>query len=275
MSPPHSRRASSTAPTRRPTPSSTLRRGSSPTSTTAPSPRSATSTTSSARRRRCSTSWARGSPTSATAPAHLTVLGMNAAGARRPTRRPTATVVHDLNADPQLPFADDVVRRRGLLRVGRLPHPTRRGVHRRRARRAARRAVRVHVLEPLLPDQGDPGLARVHRRAALRDRRRLLPAAPAAGTSRSSSDDRSCSSSVIRCSRYGRDVRLLLQPAGELIDRQRLRPQIALGAYWHPSSTSSRACSGVSTPSATTSRPRSCGEGDDAADDRRVVARRA
>ena len=40
-----------------------------------------------------------------TAPAHLTVLGMNAAelGANS---HAAATVVHDLNADPRLPFAD-------------------------------------------------------------------------------------------------------------------------------------------------------------------------
>ena len=38
------------------------------------------------------------------------------------------------------------------------------------------RALRVHVLQPLLPDQGDPGLAAVDRRAALRDRGRVLPA---------------------------------------------------------------------------------------------------
>jgi SAM-dependent methyltransferase len=40
-----------------------------------------------------------------TAPAHLTVLGMNAAelGANP---QAAATVVHDLNADPRLPFAD-------------------------------------------------------------------------------------------------------------------------------------------------------------------------
>ena len=40
-----------------------------------------------------------------TAPAHLTVLGMNAAElARNP--QASETVVHDLNADPSLPFGD-------------------------------------------------------------------------------------------------------------------------------------------------------------------------
>ena len=76
-----------------------------------------------------------------------------------PTRRPTTVVVHDLNADPRLPFADDSFDGAVVLRVGRLPRPTDRGVRRRRPRRAAGRRVRVHVLEPVLPDEGDPGLA--------------------------------------------------------------------------------------------------------------------
>ena len=52
-----------------------------------------------------------------------------------------------------------LVRRRGVLRVGRLPRAADRGVRRRRPGGAARRAVRLHVLEPVLPDQGHPGLA--------------------------------------------------------------------------------------------------------------------
>jgi SAM-dependent methyltransferase len=39
-------------------------------------------------------------------PAHLTALGMNEAELAR-NRVATATVVHDLNADPRLPFGDD------------------------------------------------------------------------------------------------------------------------------------------------------------------------
>ena len=51
------------------------------------------------------------------------------------------------------------VRRRDVLRVRRLPRPSGRGVRRRRPGAAAGRAVRVHVLQPLLPDEGDQGLA--------------------------------------------------------------------------------------------------------------------
>ena len=40
----------------------------------------------------------------------------------------------------------------------------------------ARAAVRLHLLRSVLPDPGGPGLARGHRRAALRDRGHLLPA---------------------------------------------------------------------------------------------------
>ena len=51
-----------------------------------------------------------------------------------------------------------VVRRRGVLRVGRLSRAPDRSVHRRCSRRAPRRPARVHVLEPVLPDEGDPRL---------------------------------------------------------------------------------------------------------------------
>ena len=92
-----------------PTSRSTGRRGSSPTSTTAPSPQSARSTTSSASARRCGevldlmSSWV---SHFTTRPRHLTVLGMNDDElAANP--QATATVVHDLNADPVLPFPDD------------------------------------------------------------------------------------------------------------------------------------------------------------------------
>jgi hypothetical protein len=53
-----------------------------------------------------------------TAPAHLNVLGMNAAElAANPAA--TATVVHDLNAEPVLPFADAMFVRPGLTPRGR------------------------------------------------------------------------------------------------------------------------------------------------------------
>ena len=92
------------------------------------------------------------------APRHLTVLGMNAAelarepaggasGRARPQRRPGAAVRRR------------VVRRRRVLRVGRLPRAPGRGVPRRGPRAAPGRTVRVHVLESLLSDQGDPRLA--------------------------------------------------------------------------------------------------------------------
>ena len=46
----------------------------------------------------------------------------------------------------------------------------------------------------------------------------------AAGVSRSSSADRRCSISVIRCSRYGRAARLTSQLRGEVVERERLAP---------------------------------------------------
>ena len=91
-------------------------------------------------------------------PAGLTVLGMNADElARNPDA--TTAVVHDLNADPHLPFDDATFDAVDVLRVGRLPRPPGRGVRRRGPGAAAGRAVRVHVLQPLLPDEGDQGLA--------------------------------------------------------------------------------------------------------------------
>ena len=135
--------------------------------------RRARSTTSSASAATCWTSWGRGCRTSPTAPARLTVLGMNAAElAENP--QASDTVVHDLNAAPRLPFADasfdDVVCCASVDYLDRAG----RGVPRHRARAATGWAVRLHLLEPLLPDQGDPRLAGGHRRAALRDRRPVL-----------------------------------------------------------------------------------------------------
>ena len=118
-----------------------------------------------------------------TPPAHLTVLGMNH---DELDANPAASerVVHDLNADPALPFADGAFDAVGVLRVGRLPRAPDRGVPRGPPRAPARRTVRVHVLQPAVPHQGDPRLAR-HRRSG-----RTAPSspstsdAPAAGPSR-------------------------------------------------------------------------------------------
>ena len=80
-------------------------------------------------------------------------------GARPPTRRRRRRVVHDLNAEPELPFADasfDAVV--CCVSVDYLIRPVE--VFRDVARvLRPGRAVRVHVLESLLPDQGDPRLA--------------------------------------------------------------------------------------------------------------------
>ena len=76
-----------------------------PTSTMRRSPPSATSTTSWRSTATCSTSWARGSRISTGHPNALTVLGLNAGRARR-NPQASRTVVHDLNADPTLPFDD-------------------------------------------------------------------------------------------------------------------------------------------------------------------------
>ena len=109
------------------------------------------------------------------APERLTVLGMNAAElAANPAAR--STVVHDLNATPALPFPDDAFDAAVCcVSVDYLVRPIEVFADVARVVRAGR-TVRVHVLEPLLSDQGDPGLAVRERRAALRDRRRVLPA---------------------------------------------------------------------------------------------------
>ena len=108
-----------------------------------------------------------------TAPDRLTVLGLNA---EELAANPQAAewVVHDLNADPVLPFAADTfdhatccVSVDYLTRSGR-------GVPRGRSGRTPGRDVRVHVLEPPLPDESDPRLAVHRQRNAPADRRRLL-----------------------------------------------------------------------------------------------------
>ena len=153
-----SRTDSSPAATRPTTPSSTRSRATSPTSTTARSPRSARSTTSSAMRGDVldlMSSWV----------SHFRRGAGSADRARDERRRArrepagAAWVVHDLNARPGAAVRRRLVRSRDVLRLGRLPHPARRRVPRRGPRRAPGRPVRVHVLEPPVPDQGDPGLA--------------------------------------------------------------------------------------------------------------------
>ena len=54
-------------------------------------------------------------------PGHLTVLGMNDEELAANSQA-TATVLHDLNRDPRLPFEDDTFDARGVLCLGRLPH---------------------------------------------------------------------------------------------------------------------------------------------------------
>ncbi len=97
------------------------------------------------------------------APRHLTVLGMNAAElARNP--QASEMVVHDLNAEPRLPF-DDASFDAAVccVSVDYLVRPIE-VFARRGPRRAPGRAVRLHVLEPMLSDQGDPRLAVLVRR---------------------------------------------------------------------------------------------------------------
>ena len=108
------------------------------------------------------------------APAHLTVLGMNLAELAA-NRQAKTRVIHDLNAQPQLPFADasfDAVV--CCVSVDYLTRPVE--VFRDVAPRApAERTFRLHLLESVLSDQGDPRLVVLVRRAALRDRGRVLP----------------------------------------------------------------------------------------------------
>ena len=91
-------------------------------------------------------------------PPELVVLGMNDAELAANTAA-TASVVHDLNVDPTLPFDDasfdDAV---CCVSVDYLTRPLE-VFARGRPGAATRRSVRLHVLQPLLPDEGDPRLA--------------------------------------------------------------------------------------------------------------------
>ena len=71
------------------------------------------------------------------------------------------------------------VRRRGVrrgrhLRVGGLPDPPRRGAARVRPRHSPRRPARDHVLQPVLPHQGDRRVADARRRGPSAARRAVL-----------------------------------------------------------------------------------------------------
>ena len=91
------------------------------------------------------------------APEALTVLGMNADElAANPQAR--AWVVHDLNADPVLPFADDSFDHATCCVS--VDYLTRRSPCSATSRACVRSGgLFRHVLEPLFPDQGDPRLA--------------------------------------------------------------------------------------------------------------------
>ena len=161
---------------------STSRCGSSRTSTTGPSPPSGSCTPSSGSTGAVldlMSSWV----------SHFEQPPAGLTGARHERRRagpqpgrPPGVVVHDLNADPHLPF-DDATFDAGTccVSVDYLVRPVE-VLPRRGPGVAAGRAVRVHVLQPLLPDEGDHGAgwptttrAAGHRRHLLRAERRLRP----------------------------------------------------------------------------------------------------
>ena len=109
-----------------------------------------------------------------TAPRHLTVLGMNPAELAANVMA-TTSVVHDLNSDPRLPFDDDSFDAAVCcVSVDYLVRPI-------EVFRDVARVVRPGGLfvctfsNRCFPDQGDPRLAAVDRRAARRDRGRVLP----------------------------------------------------------------------------------------------------
>ena len=107
-------------------------------------------------------------------PEALTVLGMNAAElAANPQARDW--LVHDLNAQPALPFTDDSFDHATCcVSVDYLTRPVE--VFREvAAGRPPGRAVRLYLLEPPVPDEGHPGLAHVGRPHASADRCRVLP----------------------------------------------------------------------------------------------------
>ena len=106
-------------------------------------------------------------------PSRLVALGMNgnelAANAAA-----TDTIVHDLNADPMLPFDDtmfDAVT--CCVSVDYLVRPVE-VFSRSGACLAPRRRLRGHVLESLFSEQGHPHVARGGRSPTLLDRRHLL-----------------------------------------------------------------------------------------------------
>ena len=117
------------------------------------------------------------------APTTLTVLGMNAAELAANTHAANA-VVHDLNTDPRLPFHDESFDAAVCcVSVDYLVRPIE--VFCDVSRRAPWWGVRVHVLESMLPHQGDTRLAGDDRSGALRHRVRILPALGWVGTNRS------------------------------------------------------------------------------------------
>ena len=133
--------------------------------------------------------------------ADLTVLGMNA-GELAANPQAAATVVHDLNADPQLPFADGSFDAAVCcVSVDYLVRPVEVFADVARTLRPGV-AVRFDVFQSLLPDQGDPRLAGVVRRTALRDRRPLLPTR-GGSTSRRSSGALPRRTGATRCTRSG------------------------------------------------------------------------
>ncbi len=107
-------------------------------------------------------------------PARLTVLGMNTARAQC-----ERACCHQDRARPQFrpeaPLRRRLLRCCRVLRVRRLPDPPGRGVRRGGSSPTSPGALRLHVLEPMLPDQGHSRLAVRQRRGALRHRRAILP----------------------------------------------------------------------------------------------------
>ena len=108
-----------------------------------------------------------------TAPERLTVLGMNEQELAA-NEQAAAWVVHDLNADPVLPFPDaSFDHATCCVSVDYLTRPIE--VFREVARvLRPRRLVRVHVLESPVPDEGDPGLALRRQPDPHEDRQRVL-----------------------------------------------------------------------------------------------------
>ena len=107
-------------------------------------------------------------------PRRLTVLGLNAEElAANP--QAAATVIHDLNADPRLPFADASFDAAVCcVSVDYLTRPVEVFAEVARVVRPGG-PLRHHVFQPVLSDQGHSRLAVGDRRSALRDRGDLLP----------------------------------------------------------------------------------------------------